>query len=194
MARLPTKSGVIQVVGGQSLVMKLVQYVDPFFDRQPELEFIEELKKPVHIKAPEKWGRRDTETGEVVLNHGVRIIREFDDTEGVLDTAYFERFLNVHGIPQNGSYRLRITYAQTACSEAYEIIIGSDKCIIRTADTEGVRRALVYLEDEMLRREDPYLPIKTISRKPFVKTRLTRCFFSPTNRPPKNGDELSVRI
>ncbi len=28
-------------------------------------------------------------------------------------------------------------------------------------------------------------------REPWMKTRITRCFFSPINRPPKNGDELS---
>ncbi|MBR3941938.1 MAG: hypothetical protein IKJ55_01155, partial [Clostridia bacterium] len=31
-------------------------------------------------------------------------------------------------------------------------------------------------------------------RKPFVKSRITRCFFSPINRPPKFGDELTDDI
>lgn len=46
----------------------------------------------------------------------------------------------------------------------------------------------------MLRRGGPYLPLKEINRKPFIKTRITRCFFSPTNRPPKNGEELADEI
>ena len=176
--------------------MELLEYVDLFFDRQPELEFIKELKQPVHNQSPGKWGARDAGPDEVVLIHGIRIIREFKDPEGVLDTAYhdFERFLNVHNIPNNGPYKLRLVFAKTECFEAYEIAIGPDECVIRAADTEGVRRALIYLEDEMLRREGPYLPIKLINRKPFIKTRISRCFFSPTNRPPKNGDELGDEV
>lgn len=173
--------------------MKLLEYVDPFFDRQPPLEFVEELKESLHMSPPPNWGRRHARSTEADLRGGVNIINEFEDPEGLLETAHrdFERFLSVHGIPQDGAYRLRIMFAETECFEAYVIAAGPDECVVKAADTEGIRRALVYLEDEMLRREGPYLPLEPIRRKPFIKTRITRCFFSPTNRPPKNEEELS---
>lgn len=175
--------------------MKLLEYVDPFFDRQPPLEFINELKEPVHISAPENWGRRNAEKDEADLRGGVKVVKEFEDPDGLLDTAYadFQRFLSIHDI-EGGSYPVRIVFAPTECFEAYTIAAGPTECVISAADTEGIRRALVYFEDEMLRRDGPYLPLKPISRKPFIKRRITRCFFSPTNRPPKNGEELADDI
>ena len=42
----------------------------------------------------------------------------------------------------------------------------------------------------MLRAGGPFLPIGTVERRPFLKARISRCFFGPIKRPPKNRDEL----
>ena len=74
--------------------------------------------------------------------------------------------------------------------ESYIISVKPDGCTILAEDTEGIRRAIVYLEDEMVSKEGPILPLGDIKRYPVLKKRITRGFFSPTNRPPKFGDEL----
>ena len=50
-----------------------------------------------------------------------------------------------------------------------------------SADTEGIRRGLVFLEDEMLRREGSVLKIGIIERKPHITARISRCYFTPAS-------------
>lgn len=171
------------------------EIIDPFFYKQPSKDFINELKGSVHIQLPNRWGLRKANQNEIDLKKGVKLYKDFGDPNGLLDTAYndFERFLELAKIT-DGNYPLKISYAPTECFEAYRIEVQPECCNIIAADTEGIRRALIYIEDEMLRREGPFLPMKTIQRKPFIKSRITRCFFSPTNRPPKNGEELGDEI
>lgn len=175
--------------------MKLLEYPDFFFDKQPPIDFVEELKTPVHLSIPYEWGTHPAQVDEIDLSHGVNIVREFVDEKGLLNTAYidFEQFLSVSGI-LNGTYPIHISYGETECFEAYRITANDIKCTLVASDTEGIRRGLVFLEDEMLRRGGPFLGRTHISRRPFIKTRITRCFFSPTNRPPKNGEELADDI
>ncbi len=46
--------------------------------------------------------------------------------------------------------------------------------------------------DELTAQPEEELTVPPLpDREPWMKTRITRCFFSPINRPPKNGDELS---
>jgi len=164
--------------------------VDPFFYKQPPLLFVEELKKPLHSEKPDWFCRSVPDAGEV-STAGMYLHREFPDNEGLLETAIadFEAFLSVYEISGN-RYPVKLAYRETECFEAYRICISENECTIEAADTEGIRRALVYLEDEMCRREGPFLPLGSISRKPVIRERITRGFFSPTNRPPKNVDEL----
>ena len=75
-------------------------------------------------------------------------------------------------------------------TESYRIVTNVLGCTVTAKDTEGIRRALVYIEEEMTKNEGPILPLSDITRTPKIKDRITRGFFSPTNRPPKYGDEL----
>lgn len=170
--------------------MRPYETTDPFFDKQPPMFFVEDLKKPLHSDAPKRWNIRPPAENEILI-HSARLSAEFEDPHHLLDTAYddFQLFLRYAGIGE-GAYPIRTQYAPTECFEAYSIAVTAEECVISAADTEGIRRALVYLEDEMHRREGSFLPLGTISRKPYMKSRITRCFFSPTNRPPKNGEEL----
>ena len=164
--------------------------IDPFFYKQPPLKFVEELRSPLHTQKPAWFGRSLPEAGEVCA-FGTYIENDFPDEQGLLETATadFACFLNVYGIAGK-NYPIILQKADTECFEAYQICIDERSCHVKANDTEGIRRALVYLEDEFLRREGAILPKGTISRKPVIKTRITRGFFSPTNRPPKNIDEL----
>ena len=164
--------------------------IDPFFYKQPPLGFVDALRKPVHVGKPAWFGNRKPGKGEVSAK-GAYLMNVFPDAEGLLETATedFQRFLQIYGI--NGKqYPIILAKGNTGCFEAYRIQINELSCLVEANDTEGIRRALVYLEDEMSRREGPILPLGTITRKPSVRTRITRGFFSPTNRPPRNTDEL----
>ncbi len=164
--------------------------IDPYFYMQPPLSFVEELKKPVHTKKPERFGREQLRQGEVSVK-GAFLQNEFPDEEHLLDTATddFLLFLQIYGVAGE-QYPIRLVKGETACFESYCISVEADRCILQAQDTEGIRRGLIFLEDEMQRREGPILQLGEISRKPSIRSRITRGFFSPTNRPPKCMDEL----
>ncbi len=167
---------------------------DEFFDQQPPLSFVEYLRAPVHAEKPARFGRTEPEEGEVSVD-GLFLENTFPDPEGLLQTvtADLERFASVCAIAGR-RYPIRLQKGLTPCFEAYTVTVGEQECVITAADTEGIRRGLIYLEDEMIAREGALLPLGKIERRPWLKERITRGFFSPTNRPPKNGDELSDEI
>lgn len=172
--------------------MKRTVKIDPFFDRQPKLSFIDELRRPLHEKAPVFYGKRTAQSGEFDAV-GLYVAEKYpDDPDGLLETVYDDiaRFLDVYGIGGR-RYPIRIKKGKTEKFEAYVIEITPEGITITANDTEGVRRALIYIEDELRRREGAFLEPCTVKRAPHITSRITRCFFSPINRPPKFGDELS---
>jgi len=175
--------------------MVRTQKTDPFFDRQPTLSFIEDLKKPLHKKAPPYYGKREMAEGEIDAR-GIYINDRYpDDPEGLLETVYadLDRFFAVYGMGGD-RYPVNIVKGDTECFEAHIIEITKDGITVTANDTEGVRRALIYIEDELRRSEAAFLVPRTVKRVPHIRKRITRCYFSPINRAPKFGDELSDDI
>nr|MBQ4318276.1 hypothetical protein [Clostridia bacterium] len=175
--------------------MERLVKLDPFFDKQPPLSFIEDLKKPLHAFAPEYYGKREKDDNEIDA-HGLYLDTLYpDDPDGLLETVYadIKLFFDIYGIAGD-KYPVKIVKGETECFEAYTVEITAEGVIITANDTEGVRRALIWLEDELRRRENAYLEPGTTKRVPHIRSRITRCFFSPINRPPKYGDELSDDI
>ncbi len=168
--------------------------IDPYFYDQPPLKFVDELKKPFYQKAPKGYNSRSRRSGEADVNGIYLDCGDFSD-EVNLKTVYkeFERFASIYGIGGN-TYPVRIKRAETECFEAYSVEVLDGETVISSNDTEGVRRAVIYILDELVRREGAFLPLGRVEKKPVIKTRITRGFFSPTNRPPKFGDELSDDI
>lgn len=164
--------------------------IDYFFDKQPPLSFVETIRDPLHIKKPKWFGRTQPQKGEVCAQ-GAYLVNNFPDAENLLETATedFSHFLNLYEIAGN-RYPIRLVQQETSCFEAFRICVEHDGCTVEANDTEGIRRAFVYLEDEMHRREGAILPIGVISKAPVIRERITRGFYSPTNRPPMNVDEL----
>lgn len=167
-----------------------MERLDPFFNDQPPLEFVEELKKPFYQKKPDNFGKREKADGEYDCS-GVYLDFEFPDECGYLETAIFdfERFAKLYEIAGE-RYPVKIIKGETPCFEAFYIDASEEAITVTANDTEGVRRAIIFIEDEFCRREGAFFPKERIFRKPVIHTRLTRGFFSPTNRPPKMGDEL----
>ncbi len=167
---------------------------DEFFNRQPEREFVKTLQEPVHTYCPPSFGKRAIENGEIDAS-GMYLCGEFPDSEGVLETAYadFKLFLHIYKM-EGDRYPVRLVHGKTRCFEAYELEITAEGITLTAEDTEGIRRGLIYIEDKLTRQEAPYLVPGKEERWPHIKARITRGFFSPTNRPPKFGDELSDDI
>lgn len=81
---------------------------------------------------------------------------------------------------------VKFVRGKVAGFESYRIDVAADgKTTITTEDDEGLRRAVYYYQDRV-RAGD----LKSCTRKPWVKNRITRCFFGPIKRPPLNHDEL----
>ena len=167
-----------------------MERLDPFFKEQPPLKFIDDLKQPYYTKKPEGFGKREPEASEADCR-GIYVSKRFPEGEELLETAYFDfdRFTELFGIAGE-RFPISIIKADMPKFEAYRIKSADDGITVEAGDTEGVRRALVYIEDEFSRRCGAYFPKDEIYREPVMHTRITRGFFSPTNRPPLNGDEL----
>jgi hypothetical protein len=153
-------------------------------------KFVADLKTPLWSRHP--WSAREVSAGEADLRGGVRLDARFPDHEELLKTAYADlsEFLVAGKVPRNGPCVIETAKAETTTFEAFRIEVTSGRCRILAADTEGIRRGIFCVEDMMLRAGGPFLPLGTLERKPFIKSRISRCFFGPINRPPKNRDEL----
>lgn len=162
----------------------------PVSPGESDWQFVETLAAPVTWHP--HW-TRDTHTdSEVNLQRGVQVEARFPDAGGVLETAYddLDRFFVSVGIPTGGPFRIVTEQVPASEPESFTLAVTTDECRIQASDTEGVRRAIYFLEDELLRADGPFLTIGKTQRAPFIKTRISRCFFGPIKRPPMNRDEL----
>ncbi len=161
--------------------MKFRQLNDLFKDRQPKMTFTEELSKPLHTQMPPRWNSSPKKDEEVNFE-SIDLTIAFEDE--VLETAYadFKRFLSIMQIKvcKNGK-KFIVKQELTSCFEEYIIRVSEDMCEVCANDTEGIRRALVYIEDEMQRREGARLPLGEIRRKPHITARISRCYFTPAS-------------
>ena len=64
-------------------------------------------------------------------------------------------------------------------AEAFHLRVTAGSCEITARDFEGIRRALIYLEDEMLTRGGSFLPHGEVSRWAVVEDRITRSPVAP---------------
>ncbi len=143
----------------------------PFFSRK----LLAETSGLFH--GPRRWKRRTAAPGEVSFAEGLRTEHTFPDQSGLLETAYadFANFLASINLKPR-SARLRFIHDSSLAPEEHVVQVRPGDIAIVSADTEGVRRALVWIEDEMLRRGGPFLSIGPHRRRPVITTRLSRCF------------------
>ena len=159
------------------------QLYDDFKDKLPPITFDKELSLPMHTEKPARFNERSARDGEVFVE-SLNIVGEFPDDEGLLQVSYadFSAFLDSVGIKRvDNGYFLTFEKRELSCFEAYKIKVDYDGITVISGDTEGVRRALIYIEDEMKRRGGSLLPVGEISRAPFIKNRITRCYFTPSS-------------
>lgn len=161
---------------------------DPFETKQPPIEFEKYLSGPMHDKKPTVWNMRAAEENEVFIPCA-QIKAEFPDEENLLETAYddFKEFLKISECKE-GDYCFRTVFNAAMKEESYRISVSDSECKIESADTEGIRRALFYIEDEMSRREGLFLPTGEIYRWAVVKKRISRGFLNPHYCPGCDGE------
>ncbi len=130
------------------------------------------------------------------LSGSWQIQKDFADPEKLLDTAYaaLDRFIAAH-IPSDK----KVVSVKTCCNksfdvEEYKIEVSASGIVLTSGDTEGMRRALYHLIDLCRSVSVPALPYQTLEQKPWLKNRISRCFFGPIKRPPFFRDELTDDI
>ena len=163
----------------------------PFPEGEPA--FVQDLKsydpRKAHWQTPE-----NIPEGTLSLSAKWEIKKSFPDPEKLLETAYtaLEKFA-AENVDFSGGSTLVITSApdDTLAEEEYSITVSGSGVTLRAADTEGLRRA-VYSFIDMCRSADiPALEYQQITRKPWLKNRISRCFFGPIKRAPFFRDELT---
>ncbi len=161
---------------------------------EKDWKFVEELQSPLHQTI--HWERNQTKANEADLSNGAFLDLRFPDPTETLKTACadFKSFLEAGKISANNGFKIIADKIETDAFEAFKIEVSNDSCKILANDTEGIRRGLVFLEDEILRSSGPFLTLGKKEKKPIIKTRISRCFFGPVKRPPQNRDELADEV
>lgn len=152
-------------------------------------KFVEDLNAPMWTK--HNWGQTTPGPDQVDLSGGVILKKEFPDPEGMLETAYddLRLFFSAGNITNyNEGYIIETVFTSELEGEAFRLEINLEKCRIFAKTTEGIRRGIFYLEDEMLRLRAPFLNIGEIEKEFVVKSRISRSFYAP--RPSAVRDEL----
>ncbi len=161
--------------------------VDVFFDKQPERIFEEDLKNFIVPKIPRlvQAAEGAVEIRCAYLNEGT-----FQKEENLFSVfSDFQAFLKENNL--NGSnFGISVLHRKDLEKEEYILEVTKRGISVFASETEGVRRGLIRLED-LLVQGGGTLPLGSLRQKAVIKRRISRCFFSPTNRPPKNGAELS---
>lgn len=159
---------------------------------QGECGFVALLK--THTPFVSHW---DTERGpapsQLDARQGVRLEFDFPDPEDLLKTAVddFNRFLLEAGLTGNGC-PVVVRAVSDIGQEAYRLTVSPAKISLEASDTEGIRRGLYFLADKLA--ASPFLEFGSVTRKPWLRNRISRCFFGPIKRPPFNIDELANDI
>ena len=150
-------------------------------------KFLDDLKRPMnyHFLNPGMETSRD-----MCLLHGAEL---FLENAAVPQTAQesLRRLLSCNAIPERkGAYPIHFRKDPKLDREEYHVVVTPAEASISAADPEGFRRAVYFMEDRIRETGGPDITKGTWRRKPFVRNRISRCFFGPTNRPPFRIDEL----
>lgn len=155
------------------------------------LSLVSDLSAPLHSKWRPR--RRCPRADEISLQEGILPVSSSRHPAERWPTAYadFADFLAAGKIPLHEGYPLHIETDLPGVAEEYVLRLDREKGTLRAVDAEGVRRALVWIQDELLRRDGAFLPLGTTSRKPALGSRISRSIYSPINRAPHHRDELA---
>ena len=120
---------------------------------------------------------RAAKAGELDLSKGVKVV----DTYGVTGdlataTADLGNFLRDVKLAE-GTTPITLVKRDLGKKEAYRLEVTAAGVTLVAGDDEGLRRAVYFFEDRLLASEAPALALGATERKPWVRNRITRCFF-----------------
>lgn len=151
-------------------------------------KFMDDLAKrePARLQ----WTRR-AGAGELDISGGLRIEDAYGTGEKLATAvAELNAFFRDAGLPENGKVPLKFARGKVAGRESYRLNAGESGVELIAEDDEGMRRGIYFLENLMASQNGAFLPYGKTERKPWLKNRISRCFFGPIKRPPFNRDEL----
>lgn len=136
------------------------------------------------------WSRKALPS-ELDLSGGITVADEYSAGDN-LKTALSDLglFLADAKLPKNGPATLTLKRGKVSGYESYRVDVEKSGITITAEDDEGLRRGIYFLQDLIQSQEGAFLPVGKIERKPWIKNRISRCFFGPIKRPPFNRDEL----
>lgn len=172
---------------------KDISPIPPFPTGEPA--FVNELKK--YSRRQPHWVKDASISSDMTsIMKKWEIKNNFPDPEKLLDTAFdaLERFRSAYITDNNSVLNISVNLDSTYAFEEYSIEIKANSIIITGSDTEGIRRAIYALIDLMRGSDIPALKLGIIRKKPWLRNRISRCFFGPIKRPPFFRDELTDDI
>ena len=155
--------------------------------------FLEDIRSPTAYHFRPGSGCPAGKTADC-LKSGVEIRVEYPEDGAFPETAFvsLRKLLAAKGIQEKkGAYPIRFRHSSDFSREEYEVRITPKYAEISAGDGDGLRRAIYFLEDRIREAEGKSATEGVWRRKPFIKHRISRCFFGPTNRPPFYIDELT---
>ena len=155
--------------------------------------FLTELRERTEYHFPAGRGCDPGEMRDALAN-GIRLDVGFPQTEEFPATAFdsLRRILADKDIREaTDGFPARFVQDKTLEREEYLVEIAPQGIRVAAADGDGLRRGIYFLEDRLREAEGPAAMPGHWRRRPFVKHRISRCFFGPTTRPPFFIDELT---
>ena len=175
----------------QPVSMRTIDSTWPAPPGKESWAFVEDLKRPLPFVLFWKDGS-SPQPGQINLRVGLTVNRGFSDEKGVLKTAYadLESFMAFAKLAGEDGLSVTTEKVATDVPESYSIEVSPLGIRLLAGDAEGIRRAIFHLEEMIATADGPFLTPGVIRKKPWLKHRITRCFFGPIKRPPLNRDEL----
>ncbi|MFA6930548.1 MAG: hypothetical protein WCT05_09480 [Lentisphaeria bacterium] len=96
-----------------------------------------------------------------------------------------------HVSERSGSWPIQLCYNADLQDEEFHLQVVAQKAVLQASDEDGLRRGIYFLEDQICAAEGAAVLAGDWRRNPYIKHRISRCFFGPTYRAPFFVDELS---
>lgn len=164
----------------------------PAHPASDEWAFVEEIKQPA-VRHVGLALDRAASAGTLDARRGFTLQPAFPDPERLLDTAVddLRRLLADNGMLRDGGVPIELVHDAQLAHESCRLCIDVADVRIVAGDVEGARRGIYHFEELLLGAEGPVIATGMRERRPWVRNRISRCFFGPIKRPPFNRDELS---
>jgi len=167
--------------------MRRTVIIDEFFDKQPKVDLVEHLSAynvPKIVRTEQKNTEGCFNISKIFLDKGefannINLQTVFDD---------FNEFISFNEI-EGDSYPVKLVKVENFEKEEFLIEYSVDCCLIKASEQEGIRRAIINLEDDLL-RYGGNVKICSVHKKAIIKHRISRGFSCPIDRPPHYIKEL----